>query len=116
MTATTAPGSTVSQERDATEDKLGEASDQQPRRIAVLRALQLGDLLCAVPSLRAMRSRFPSAQVTLISLPWARAFVERYRAYVDDFIEFPGWPGLPERAFDVARVPDFLRACHERRF
>jgi len=34
--------------------------------------------------------------VTLIGLPWARTFVERYSAYLDHFLEFPGYPGIPE--------------------
>ncbi len=82
--------------------------DGTPRRVQVLRALQLGDLLLAVPAFRAMRRAWPRARIELIALPWTRALVERLSGYVDDVVEFPGWPGVPERDVDAARIVRFL--------
>jgi len=87
-----------------------------PRRIVILRALQLGDLLCAVPSFRAIRSAWPEAEIVLVGLPWARAFVERFGMYLDGFREFPGSPGLPEIPPDHARIPGFRAAIQAERF
>lgn len=86
------------------------------RRIAVLRALQVGDLLCAVPALRALRAAFPQAHVTLIGLPWARAFTERFAAYIDAFAEFPGCEGMPERAGTREDLQRFFAWAAARRF
>ena len=87
-----------------------------PRRIAIFRALQLGDLLCSVPALRAMSAVLPHAHMTLIGLPWACAFAARYADLIDAFEAFPGARGFPEQPEDESGLPAFLDAMRARRF
>ncbi len=91
-------------------------SSLQPKEIAVFRALQIGDMLCAVPALKALRHACPGARVTLIGLPWAEGFVRRFREYLDDFIPFPGYPGLPEQSWQPAQITDWMRTVAGRSF
>src|SRR4051812_22244430 len=86
-----------------------------PRRIAIVRALYLGDLLCSIPALDALTRRFPAAEITLIGLPWARALTARLPA-VERFAEFVGYPGLPEVPPDEHRTAAFLDAARQRRY
>ena len=85
------------------------------RRIAIYRALFLGDLLCTVPAFRALRQGFPDAEITLIGLPWARAFVDRM-PYLDHFCEFPGYSGIEEVPYDPAATERFLAAARAARY
>jgi ADP-heptose:LPS heptosyltransferase len=85
--------------------------------VAVVRALPgVGDLLCAVPALRAVRAAHPRAQVTLVGLAAARWFVDRYPGLVDDLLAVEGVPGLPEVAPDAAAALRFYAAAQGRRF
>lgn len=89
---------------------------EAPHNIVILRALQLGDLLCTVPAFRALRAAFPTARLTLVGLPWAESFVQRFSNYLDDFISFPGWPGLPESEPQIAQIPSFLALIQQKQF
>ncbi|MBE9464239.1 glycosyltransferase family 9 protein [Dyadobacter subterraneus] len=86
------------------------------KKIAVFRALQLGDMLCAVPAFRALRQAYPTAQITLLGLPWASSFVSRFSKYFDSFIWFPGYPGLPEQTFDLDDWDIFVQKIEEENF
>ena len=86
------------------------------RKIAVFRALQLGDMLCAVPAVRALRQAYPNAEISLIGLPWAQTFVDRFNPYFDRFITFPGYPGLPEQDFRPDRVVSFISEMQKENF
>ena len=84
--------------------------------VLIFRALRLGDMLCAVPALRALRAALPRAQLTLAGLPWAREFATRFHRYIDEFLSFPGHPDLPEQAADPGRWAAFAHQVRARRF
>src|SRR5215207_9334825 len=86
------------------------------RSIAILRALKLGDMLCVTPALRAIRQRWPRAHIALIALSWFRELAPRYSHLVDEMVEFPGYPGLPERSPLPGMVDRFIDDMQRRRF
>jgi ADP-heptose:LPS heptosyltransferase len=86
------------------------------RRVAIVRALQLGDVLCAVPALRSLRARYNDAHVTLIGLPWARELIRLLPRYLDALEEFPGFPGIPEAPFDARRTQAFVSRLQAQPF
>lgn len=86
------------------------------KKIAVFRALQLGDMLCSIPAIAALRNAFPNAEITLLGLPWAKGFVQRFDRYFDKFIHFPGYPGLPEQFFDEEAFDEFEKRMRKEKF
>lgn len=91
-----------------------QAPTDDREQIAVVRALQLGDMLCAVPALRALRKARPEARITLVGLPWHAKLRERFAGYLDDVAVLPGWPGLPEQPLRATELPGFLAGMHAR--
>ena len=87
---------------------------------------QLGDMLCAVPLLRALRLRYPASRITLMASPvnyepmkWSRFVDEVVNFDKREFmgkeggslLRFPGYAlGMRKRGFDVAVVPSTVSA------
>lgn len=85
-------------------------------RIAVFRALNLGDLLCSMPALRVLRQAFPRARIALIGLESAHSLVERFHHYLDELIVFPGLECFPEQRAREEELPEFYGRMRARRF
>ncbi|HZM29419.1 MAG TPA: glycosyltransferase family 9 protein [Acidimicrobiales bacterium] len=86
-------------------------------RIAALRALPgVGDLLCAVPALWAVRVAHPRARMTLLGLTGAAWFVERFPHLLDDLLVVEGVSGIPEVTPDRWAFVRFTQAARAQRF
>ncbi|MDQ1090271.1 ADP-heptose:LPS heptosyltransferase [Siphonobacter sp. SORGH_AS 1065] len=97
-------------------DQLTQTLNDTPEKIALFLAKELKDLLQAVPAFRAIRRAFPQAQICLISFPEYQEVGQRYAAYVDEFIPFPGHPGLSGRKVKASEVVHFFCAMQQRKW
>lgn len=86
------------------------------KKIAIFRALQLGDMLCSIPAIRALHHAYPNAEVTLIVLPWAKLLLDRFPNYFNSLIPFPGYPGFPEQEANLLAFPSFIKDVQEKQF
>lgn len=86
-------------------------------RIAVLRALHgLGDMLCAVPAMTALRNAHPQAHIALIGLPAVRWMLDRFGSLIDGLVPFPGFPGIPEQPFSPRALERFVATARATPF
>ncbi|MEH3114220.1 glycosyltransferase family 9 protein [Pedobacter terrae] len=88
----------------------------QLKKIGIFRALQLGDLLCAMPAIQNLRLAYPKAEIVFIGLPSTRKLIERYSELFDRFIDFSGYPGLPEMPFDEKTFSRFCKNLTDEAF
>jgi ADP-heptose:LPS heptosyltransferase len=84
------------------------------RRIAVLRSLSLGDMVCATPALRALRSLHPEAVITLVGQAWAREWAQRMED-IDAFEALPPHPLNGEPPAAQAEWLAFVSRMRSRR-
>ncbi|MFQ4137408.1 glycosyltransferase family 9 protein [Nodosilinea sp. PGN35] len=86
-------------------------------RILVLRALPgLGDLLCSVPALRSLRQAYPRASITWLGLPGTEWFGQRFPELIDDWLPFPGAPGIPEGWQSPQTTVEFCQQVQAQRY
>ncbi len=58
------------------------------RKILLLRADRIGDMLCTTPAFRAMRETYPDARIDLVASPGNKAVV-RDNPHIDNVYTFP---------------------------
>jgi ADP-heptose:LPS heptosyltransferase len=83
------------------------------RRIAVLRANGVGDLMFALPALDALKRAYPRAELVLLGAPWHRAFLSGRPGPVDRVEVVPAGPGIRDHEAptgDPAELERFLAA------
>ena len=88
-------------------------------RIAVLRANRLGDLVLALPALRALRETWPHAEITLLGAGWHPQLLDGRPGPWDRVDVVPGCPGVRDTdtdEHDPAAVARFLAAQRLRRY
>lgn len=78
------------------------------RRIAVVKTVAIGDLVVALPTIAALRRRFPDADITLVTTPRVRDVVDGLAAvdrivYFDVFGRHRGLAGIVRFARDLRR-------------
>ena len=90
--------------------------DPSVRSVLLLRLrVGLGDLLCTVPAVRALRAARPDLHVALATWPEMAGVVARMAPWVDELVPFPGAPGIPERPPD-GTLPAWLEQMTARRW
>ncbi len=89
------------------------------RKIAVLRANGLGDLIFALPALAALRAAYPEAEIVFLGRAWHRQFVEGRVPSVDRTVVVPLAQGIwspPGRPDDEEELDRFFAAMREEGF
>jgi len=80
----------------------------ETRAVAIVRLrVGLGDLLCGIPALRALRARLPRAHIALVTYAEMAPVLARWPDLVDELLAFPGHPGIPERPIGPDRAADW---------
>ncbi len=91
--------------------------DPAVRSVALVRLRTgMGDLLCTVPALRALKAARPDVRVSLVTWAEMAPVVQRAGALVDELVDFPGRAGIPERPPREAEWAGWVQRVRERRF
>src|SRR5688572_24095727 len=84
-------------------------------RIAVLRANGIGDLIFALPALKALKATYPDAEIVLLAADWQGDFLDG-RGIVDRVVEVPYSEGVRKGPADEVPLGLFFERMAMERF
>lgn len=108
--------------RDGTRDDAVSRRVDDVRRIAVLRANAVGDFVLTLPALKALKTTYADATLTLLGKPWHARFLANRNGPVDEVVCLPPIPGITapaDMALSTAQqraAADFLDDMRSRGF
>jgi len=86
-----------------------------PRILIIRQHNQLGDMLCVVPLLRALREQYPSSFVALMASP-VNYEVMMGNAYIDELIRYDKRDFIGKKGGSIFRFPAFIQRIRSRHF
>ena len=88
-------------------------------KIAVLRANGIGDFICTLPALEALKSTYSNAELVLLAKPWHAAFLAGRPGPVDRVVVVPVSKGVreePGAEEDLDEIEHFFADMQRERF
>lgn len=89
------------------------------KKIAILRANALGDLLVVLPAVNALRQTYRDAEIVLLGTPWHAAFLANKRTDIDRVIVVPIYQHIREenqQAEDQQEIESFFQRMQDEQF
>ncbi|WP_134090481.1 glycosyltransferase family 9 protein [Olivibacter sp. XZL3] len=89
------------------------------KKIAILRANALGDLLVVLPAVNALRRTYVDAEIVLLGSPWHATFLANKRTDIDRVIVIPIYKYIREenqQAEDKQEIESFFQRMQDERF
>jgi len=66
--------------------------------------------------MRSLRAAYPNAQITWLGLPGTEWFRQRFTHLLDDWLPFPGFPGIPEGWQNPKSTVDFFQQMQRQSY
>lgn len=92
-----------------------ESSIPQPRKILVVKLCCLGDAIFMTPSLRAIRQKFPQAEIAYLGSTWIKPILEQIR-FIDKILLFDAPRSSASRREKVLQTLRLIRELRRERF
>ena len=88
------------------------------KKIAILRANALGDLIFVLPALQALRETYPKAEITLLATPWHKEFLSKRPTAINRVIVIPPSKGVRDDAKESSQneLKKFFKSMQEEHF
>lgn len=89
------------------------------KKLAVLRANELGDYIAVIPALQALKSAYPEAELVFLTKPWTKDYLRQRPGPVDRVVTVPVSRGVrieTDRQQSTPELMDFFEHMQQERF